>query len=181
MALLSKPLVVAVLATVLSASGCAARAAVPPADVAPAAAYPFHARVTNTRGDVTEELRGVAYVMPAQVRAVVHGGRLSVVPTASTQPVAILATLASGDTATRWSHERRGRPVRLSALPVRDGALADSVVFVIPNTEGLDLRQHWVAFEYQARVKLPQTGAWHEATRPIHSDREMFAVSASPR
>ena len=186
MTLIPKPLAVAALAALaacVAATGCASRAAAPSADAAPvpAAAYPFHARATNTRGEVTEELRGMAYVMPAQVRVVVHAGRLPVVPNGSIRPVAILATLASGDTASRWSHERRGRAVRVSALPVRDGALTDSVVFVIPNTAGLDLRQHWVAFEYQARVQMPQTGAWHEATRPIHSDRGMFATAASPR
>ena len=176
-----KPLVVTALATCLSAAGCASRAAIPSVDAGPAVAYPFHARATNTRGEITEELRGMAYVSPAQVRVVVHGGRLPAVPTASTRPVAVLASLAYGDTAASWNHRRRGQPVRISALPVRDGALTDSVVFLIPKTAGLDLRQHWVAFEYQARVKLPQTGAWHEATRPVHADRDMFAIPASPR
>ena len=177
----TRPLVVVTLATLLTAAGCASRTAAAPSDAAPVAAYPFHARAANARGEVTEELRGVAYVMPAQVRVVVQSGRLPVVPTASTLPVAVVATLAYGDTATAWNHRRRGDRRLLSALPVQDGALSDSVVFVIPKTAGLDLRQHWVSFEYQARIKLPTTGTWHEATRPVHADLQMFAVPASAR
>lgn len=143
-------------------------------------AYTFYARSATVRGAITDELRGVAYVEPAQVRVVVQSGRLAA-PTASERPVALLAALAYGDTAGAWDYRRRGQRIALSALPLRDGVLTDSVVFVIPDTRGLDLRKTWIAFELQARIQPRGSATWADATRPIDADLDMFATAPPSR
>lgn len=163
----------------LAATPAAVRGQVPAGGTGALAAYTFEARATGARGVETEVLKGTAYVSPGAIRVVVREGQLrmsvSDAQRERVRPVGVAAVLAYGDTVGGWTLRRRSQAVLAAELPLRGDTLADSVVFVIPRTGGLDLRAHWLAFEFQSQIRVAGESQWRDGFWLADGRHDLFA------
>jgi hypothetical protein len=139
----------------------------------PPATYTFRATGSNeTTGTLVEDLIGTAYVSSGRIRVVVARGIAQLEQTASRRPQSLSAGLAYRHPNGEWDFRRQSSLVPVSAIRHKGDTLLQPVEFIINGTAGLDLTAHWLVIQ-QHRHSLV-SGQWHEATRPINSEVDIF-------
>jgi len=144
----------------------------------PSATVPFHAVGRSTTGKVLEDLYGEARVYDDEVHVVVLRGVANLQTTATRRALGLSAGLAYRDAA-GWHFRKQSPTVSISALEVRGDTLLAPVEFRLTGTRGLDLAGHWIVIQQHGARLVAQDGQWHETTRPINSDADVF--KAGPR
>ena len=144
----------------------------------PSATIPFHAVGRSTTGMVLEDLYGEARVYDDEVRVVVLRGVADLQTTASRRALGLSAGLAYRD-ADGWHFRKQSPTVPIGALKVRGDTLLAPVEFRLTGTRDLDLTGHWIVIQQHGARLVAQDGQWHETTRPIDSDADVF--KAGPR
>jgi hypothetical protein len=145
---------------------------------APPAAYPFHAIGRSDAGRVIEDLVGTAYVHDDEIRVVVTSGFARLQPSRLRRPVGLSVGLAychtEGKWAGYWGLRRESGIVAIRDIKLRGDTLADSLVFVLKGTRHLDLGSHWLTIQQHSVLSPPGDSAWHQSTRPVHSQPYVF-------
>jgi hypothetical protein len=139
----------------------------------PSVTVPFHAVGRSTTGRVLEDLYGEARVYDDEVHVVVLRGVADLQTTATRRAVGLSAGLAYRDAA-GWHFRKQSPTVPLGALKVRGDTLLAPVEFRLTGTRGLDLASHWIVIQQHGSRLVAQDGQWHETTRPINSDVDVF-------
>ena len=143
----------------------------------PTATVPFHAVGRSTTGRVLEDLYGEARVYDDEVRVVLLRGVADLQSTATRRALGLSAGLAYRD-ADGWHFRKESPTVPLGALKTRGDTLLAPVEFRLTGTRGLDLANHWVVIQQHGSRFLAQDGQWHETTRPIDSDPNVFKAGS---
>jgi hypothetical protein len=128
----------------------------------------------NRDGALADHGAGTAYVFKDAIKVVLRNGVFAPTPTPRLRLVALSAGLAHGDTARRWDVSRESPKVVTTHMKFRGDTLADSVVFWIFNTRGVNLSTHWLMLREYAQVYIAARGTWANANRPIHGDLDLF-------
>ena len=143
-----------------------------------APSYPFRAIGRSVTGTIIEDLSGTAYVYADEIRVVVTSGFAGLTRTSTRQPRGLSAGLAykhtSGEWAGHWDFRKQSDMVPIGAIHARGDTLSAPVEFRIGGTRGLDLREHWIVIQQYRLTLVPADGQWHEATRPIDSQPDIF-------
>jgi hypothetical protein len=143
----------------------------------PSATFPFHAVGRNVSGTVIEELFGEARVYDNEIHVVVLRGFAALQTTATRRPIGLSAGLAYRHPNGGWDFRRESPTVPITALKVRGDTLLAPVEFRLTGTRGLELSSHWIVIQQHRYTLVAQDGQWHEATRPIDSDANVFKVA----
>lgn len=145
---------------------------------APLASYPFRAVGRSDQGRIIEDLQGTAFVYDDEIRIVLASGYANFQSSPTRKPEGLSAGLAfrhtTGQWAGRWDFRKQSTLVPITAIRTRGDTLLEPVVFRIQGTRGLVLPEHWIAIQQHARRLIPQDGLWHETTRPIDSQPDVF-------
>ena len=146
---------------------------------APLASYPFRAVGRSDQGRIIEDLQGTAFVYDDEIRIVVAKGYAAFQSSPTRKPEGLSAGLAfrhtTGQWAGHWGFRKQSTLVPIAAIRTRGDTLLEPVAFRIQGTRGLVLSEHWIAIQQHARRFIPQDGLWHETTRPIDSQSDVFA------
>lgn len=145
----------------------------------PLASYPFRAVGRSGQGVIIEDLQGTAFVYEDEIRIVLASGYADFQSSPTRKPEGLSAGLAfrhtTGQWAGHWDFRKQSSRVPIDAIRTRGDTLLEPVAFRIPGTRGLVLPEHWIAIQQYARRLNPQDGLWHETTRPIDSQSDVFA------
>ena len=146
---------------------------------APLASYPFRAVGRTDQGRIIEDLQGTAFVYDDEIRIVLASGYADFQSSPTRKPEGLSAGLAfrhtTGQGAGRWDFRKKSALVPIAAIRTRGDTLLEPVAFRIQGTRGLVLPEHWIAIQQHSRRFIPQDGLWHETTRPIDSQPDVFA------
>ncbi len=145
---------------------------------APSATVPFHAVGRSTAGRVLEDLYGEARVYDDEVRIVVPRGVADFHTSATRRAHGLSAGLAYRDQA-GWHFRKESSTVPMGAIKARGDTLLAPVEFRLSGTRGLDLAGHWIVIQQHGYRFVAQDGQWHQTTRPINSEVDVF--KAAPR
>jgi hypothetical protein len=118
-------------------------------------------------------LHGEARIYDDEVHVVVLRGVADFQNTASRRALGLSAGLAYRD-ADGWHFRKQSPIVPFGALTVRGDTLLAPVEFRLTGTRGLDLANHWIVIQQHGSRLVAQDGQWHETTRPINSDANVF-------
>jgi hypothetical protein len=140
----------------------------------PSAIFPFHAVGTTSRGAVSEDLVGEARVYDDEIRIVVQRGVAELRMTPTRRPTGLSAGIAYRHDTGGWDFRKESAIVPFEALKVHGDTLVAPVEFRITGTRGLDLAAHWIVIQQHSYLLVSRDGQWHEATRPVDSDADVF-------
>ena len=72
---------------------------------------------------------------------------------------------------------KQSETIPIEALKTRGDSLLAPVELRLIGTRGLDLAAHWIVIQQHRYTFVARDGQWHEATRPIDSDPDVFKAA----